>query len=139
MAGSRKDQYDITVSVDGRPLGTWDKLTGGDIDSDEMTYKPGGMGNRISLGGSTNVANVIVSVLYDLQRIHGIVHWLIPQVGKANVVIKKQPLDVNGNVSGMRPITYTGKLKRITPPEVDSEAVDAALLELEMTPVGTVA
>src|SRR5215831_15972904 len=138
MAGSRKDQYDITVTVAGRNLGTWDKLTGGDIDSDEMTYKPGGMGNRISLGGSTNVANVIVSVLYDLQKIHAVVHWLIPRVGMANVVVKKQPLDVTGNAWG-RAIVYTGKLKRITPPEVDSEAVDAALLELEMTPVGTVA
>jgi hypothetical protein len=139
MAGSRKDQYDITVTVDGRNLGTWDKMTGGDIDSDEMTYKPGGMGSRISLGGSVNVANVIVSVIYDLKKIHPLIHWLIARVGKANVTIKKQPLDVDGNASGMRSITYTGKLKRVTPPEVDSEASDAALLELEMTPVGTVA
>jgi len=138
MAGSRKDQYDITVTCAGRNLGTWDKLTGGEIDSDETTYKPGGMGNRISLGGSVNVGNVTVEKLYDLQNVHAIVHWLLPLVGKATLVVKKQPLDVDGNAWG-RALVYTGKLKMVTPPEVDSEASDAALLALEMTPVGTVA
>src|SRR5215831_13401885 len=136
MAGSRVDQYDITVTCDGRNLGTWDKLTGGEIDSEETTFKPGGMGNRISLGGSVNVGNVVVSRLYDLQKVHAVVHWLLPRVGKGSVTVKKQPLDVDGNPWG-RALVYTGKLKQVTPPEVDSEASDAALLALEMTPVGT--
>jgi len=36
-------------------------------------------------------------------------------------------------------LVYTCKLKTVTVPEVDSESADAALLELECTPAGTVA
>lgn len=134
---SRQDQYDVRVVVDDRDLGTWDKFTGGEVDSEELTFKPGAMGSRVSLGGSVNLGNVTVSRLYDLSHVHAIVHWLISRVGKATVVITKQPLDVDANAWG-KPLTYRGKLKQINPPEHDSESNDAALLELEMTPAGTV-
>lgn len=134
---SRLDQYDVGVIVDGENLGTFDKFAGGEIDSEETTYKLGGMGARVSLGGSVNVGNVTVSTLYDLTRIHSIVHKLIAKVGKADVVINKQPLDVDGNAFG-RPLTYRGKLKQVHPPEPDSESSDAALLELEVTATGSV-
>jgi hypothetical protein len=134
----RQDQYDVKVSVDGQDLGTWDKFTGGEVDSDETTYKPGGMAPRISLGGSVNVGAVTVSRLFDLTRDEPIVHWLISRAGKGQAVVSKQPLDVDGNVNG-RPLVYSGKLKQVNPPEVDSESSDAALIELEVTPAGTVA
>ena len=134
---SRLDQYDVKVTVDDVDLGTFDKLSGGEIDSEETTYKPGGMGARVSLGGSVNVGNVTVSRLYQLNRDHLLVHWLITRAGKGEIVVAKQPLDVDGNVFG-RPIVYSGRLKQVNPPEVDSESSDAALIELEMTPVGTV-
>lgn len=134
----RQDQYDIKVSIDGVDLGTFDKLSGGEVDSEETTYKPGAMGARVSLGGSVNVGAVTVSRLYDLTRDHGIVHWLIARAGRASAVVSKQPLDVDGNVFG-RPIVYSGKLKQVNPPEVDSESSDSALIELEITPAGTVA
>lgn len=135
---SRKDQYDVKLSVDGTDLGTWDTLTGAEIDSDETTYKPGAMGARVSLGGSTNIGTVVVGRLFDLTRDLSVVHWLISRVGKGSAVISKQSLDVDGNVFG-RPLVYTGKLKKVTPPEVDSASSDAALIELEITPTGTVA
>jgi hypothetical protein len=133
----RKDQYDVRVVVDGVDLGTFDKMTGGDVDSNETTYLLGGMGPRVALGGSVTPQNVVVSVLYDLQKIHSVVHWLIARVGKAIGTVSKQPLDVDGNAYGT-PITYPVRLKHVTPPEVDSEASDAALLELEFTVNGTV-
>jgi hypothetical protein len=135
---SRVDQYDVRVSVDGVNLGTFDKFAGGEVDSEETTYKPGAMAPRIALGGSTNVGNVTVSVLYDLTRIHQIVHWLMSRVGKGTVVVNKQPLDVDGLAYG-RPLVYSGRLKQVHPPEPDSEGSDAALLEMEITPYGTVA
>jgi hypothetical protein len=135
---SRLDQADVKVTVDGVNLGTFDKLTGGEVDSEETTYKPGAMGARISLGGSVNVGAVTVSRLYDLDRDHSIIHWLISRAGKGEMVIVKPALDVDGNAYG-KPLTYRGKLKQVNPPDVDSESSDAALLELEMTPSGTVA
>ncbi len=134
----RQDQYDVTVAVDGVDLGTWDTLSGGEVDSEETTYKPGAMAPRISLGGSVNVGNVTVGRLFDVIRDGQIIHWLISRAGKGSIVIKKTPLDVDGNVAG-RPLTYSGKLKQVNPPEHDSNSADAAVLELEMTPAGTVA
>jgi len=134
---ARQDQNDVKVSVDGVDLGTWDKKTGGEIDSEETTYKPGAMGARISLGGSVNVGAVTVSRLFDLDRDGTTMHWLIGRVGKGEMVVAIQPLDVDGNAYG-RSLTYSGKLKQYNPYEVDSESSDAALIELECTPAGTV-
>ena len=129
------------MTIDGVDTGVWDKWTGGEVDSEEAKYKPGNMGAHVSLGGSVEVGNVTVSRLYMLPRDHegpAGIHWLIARVGKGDVVASRQPLDADGNAFG-RPLVYTGKLKTVTPPEVDSESSDAALLECEITPAGTVA
>lgn len=135
---SRLDQYSVGVSVDGVDLGIFDKMTGGEVDSDEVTYKPGAMGARVSLGGSQNVGVITVSRLYELDRDHSQVHWLMTRAGKGNAVVKKVSLDVDGNAYGI-PLTYTGKLKMVKPPDPDSTAATEALLELDITPTGTVA
>lgn len=133
---SREDQYNVTVSASysgtTKDLGTFDKLTGGEIDSEESKFRPGGLKEQISLGGSRSVSNVNVSRLYDLARDHGNAGWLIGGVGKADVVVTKQPLDVDGNAYG-RPIIYKGKLKKFTPPDHDSESSNAAMFELEVS------
>jgi hypothetical protein len=141
---SRKDQYNVTVSVtrDGttRNLGTFDKLTGGDVDSDDVKYRPGNMADQISLGSYRTVNNITASRLLDLKRdlagSPGNLAWLMNGVGSADVVVTKQSLDVNKNPFGS-PIVYRGKLKAVTPPEVDSESTDAALFEIEITTDGT--
>jgi hypothetical protein len=134
---ARKDQYDVRVSVDGKNLGTFDVLTGGETDTTELVYKPGGMAPQVSLGGIVTVGQTIVNRIYQLDRDHAQVHWLLSRVGKGQVVINKQPLDIDGNAYG-KPLVYKGTLKRVTPPEVDSNSTDAALIEIEMTPSGTV-
>jgi hypothetical protein len=134
----RKDQHRVTVIVDGKNLGVFDVLTGGETDSDELKYKPGGMAPLISLGGVVTVGQLIVSRLYRLQRDHLQVHWLLGRVGKGNVVVNKAVLDPDGNAFG-KPLVTKGVLKRVTPPEVDSNATgDAAVIELEITPEGVV-
>jgi len=134
---SRQDQYAVSMTVDGTKFGVFDKLSGGEIDSEETKYKPGGMAPPVSLGGSVEVGNLTISRLYVLNRDHDTIHWLISRVGKGQVVVSRQPLDVDGNAYG-RPLVYTGTLKTVTPPEVDSESSDAALVECEITPAGTV-
>jgi hypothetical protein len=129
---TRQDTYNVHVSVDGTNLGTWDKLTGGEVDSDEYKYKPGGMAPPVSLGGTRNVGNLTVSRLYRLARDHDRAQWMINRAGSARVVVSKQPLDIDGNVYG-RPIVYRGTLKRVTFPEHDSESNNPGLLEIEVT------
>jgi hypothetical protein len=146
MAGgpTRQDTWAVTVFVEnllvpGRPmqnLGIWDKKSGGEVDSEEYKYSPGAMAGTISLGGRKNVGNVTVSRLYRLMRDHTSEHqMLITGVGKARATVSQQPLDVDGNVFGP-PLVLRGTLKRVTPPEVDSESSDAAMVELEITPEG---
>lgn len=132
----REDTYRVTVKVDGIDLGVWDGMSGGEGDSEETTFRPGGMAAQKSLGGSQSTGNVTVSKLYD-DTIHGRVHYLLGRRGRAPMVVQKQPLDANGADWG-RPIVYDGILKRVSPPDHDSESNSAAKIELEMTPNGSV-
>jgi hypothetical protein len=134
---SRADQYAVTVTADGTDLGVWDKLEGGEIDSEETKYKPGGMLPQVSLGGTVEVGNVTVSRLLTLDDLLPKIRTLRGRVGKANMVVNRQTLDVDGNAYGDAWV-YRGKLKTLTLPEVDSESSDAAVIALEITPAGTV-
>lgn len=134
---SRQDQYAVSVAIDGQDTGVWDKMSGGEVDSEELKYRPGGMASQVSLGGSVTVGNVTLSRLYVLDRDHVSVKGWISRVGKAAVTVTKQPLDVDGNAFG-QPIVYTGKLKRVTPPEHDSESNDAGMVEIEVSTSGSV-
>jgi|SRR5215467_8229517 len=133
----RKDQHRVTVKVGARNLGVFDVLTGGETDSDILQYKPGGMAAPVSLGGIPIIGQLIVSRLYTLERDHATVHWLLGQVGSAQVVVTKTVLDPNRNAFGS-PLVTRGVLKRVTPPEVDSTVTDPAIIELEITPQGSV-
>lgn len=135
---SRQDQHLTTVTVNGQKLGTFDKVTGPEVDSSETKYKPGGMGDEIVLGGSKTVGNVVVSRLYVLDRDHELARSLVKLCGRASMSVSRQPLDPDGNPFG-KPIVTTGKLKRLKFPDLDSEADGASLLELEMSTSGTVA
>lgn len=135
---SRLDQYDVSMSINGTNYGTFDKMTGGDIDSEELKYKPGAMATEISLGGPVTVANVTISRLYDLARDHPQVPSWKAAVGKGTVVVRKQPLDVNRTPFG-NPIVYTGTLKMLKLPEPDSEGSSTpAMVEMEITTTGLV-
>lgn len=136
---SRLDQYSVTVKLDNTSLGVWDKMTGGDIDSEELKYKPGAMADELSLGGPVSVDNVIVSRLFVLGRDTSLVGTIKAGVGKAVITITKQSLDINKAGYG-NPIVYTGKLKKMKLPEPDSEgANNAAMIELEISTTGVVA
>jgi hypothetical protein len=52
------------------------------------------------------------------------------------VTVADQPLDFNGNASGIDSLVYSGTLKRVTPPDADSESSTAAIIELEITVEG---
>jgi hypothetical protein len=132
----REDTYRVTVSVDGRDLGVWDTMSGGAIDSEETTYRPGGLQDQITLGGQRTVSNVTVAKLYR-DDVHNLYHWLAQRAGRGAMIVTRQPLDPEGAVFG-RPVVYDGKLKSVSLPDVDSTGSGAARLSLEMTCNGSV-
>lgn len=131
----RQDTYSVSVQVDNRPLGVFDKKSGGEVDSTETVFRPGGLGEQIALGGPVSTTNLVVQRHYD-QDVHELYKWLVQRVGRGVGRITQQPLDEDGNVSGTAPINYLGKLKRVAAPQVDSEISGAAMLVLEFTILG---
>lgn len=140
---TREDTWQINVQIedvaagDGSmiDLGIWDKKSGGDLDSTDTVYRPGAMGPQVSLGGPKTTSAITVSRLYRLERDHQHMARLWRAVGRGQMIVSQQPLDIEGNVFG-KPIVYSGKLKTVKAPPVDSEASGAAMLELEMTVEG---
>lgn len=135
---SRADQWLYTLTVNDRPLGVWDKKEGGDADSEEVKYRPGGMVPQRSLGGAQTLENVTLTRLYEFARDHDLAKWMRTVRGKARCVIAMQPLDEDGNPFGA-PDVARGTLKRVTSPEGDSEADDPGTYEVEITLEGDIA
>jgi hypothetical protein len=131
-APTREDTWLISLSIDGRDLEVWDRWSGGEIDSDDSKYRPGGLAAEISLGGTRTVGNITLGRDYDYLRDHPLLPWLISKVGTGRASIGRQPLDLTGSPQGV-PLTYTGTLKAVTPPDIDSMSNDAAILELEFS------
>lgn len=132
IKGTRADTYSVSVSVEGINFGIWDQMEGGDVDSEEFTYPPGAMQDPISLGGRRTVENVTLRRNYRLVRDHANSQRWIGWVGRADVVVTKQPMDVDRNVFG-KPLVYRGTLKRVSFPDHNSSSNDAGLIEIEVT------
>jgi hypothetical protein len=135
----RRDQYLINVYVDYPQLGdlgTFDTLTGGEVDSEELKYRPGGMAAAVSLGGTKTINNVVVGKMFEYDTDLPKVHQLAKAVGRATVTVTKVHLDVDKNPYGTR-VVYTGKLKTVSLPEVDSESSEAGIMTLEVSCNGT--
>lgn len=134
----RQDQFQVTLSIDDVPFGVWDALSGGEIDSEETKYKPGGMAAQVSLGGSVNVGNITLKRLEDLGVMEPLVKTLAAKVGKGRCKVTRTPLDTDGNALPLLSLVYTGTLKTVTPAEHDSTGSDAAQIELEISTGGTI-
>lgn len=140
MAGgpTRSDTARVTVSIEhpvsGNMInyGVFDKFDGGGWDSEELTYRAGGMAPTESLGGAETFENVTVQRLYRLERDHSVIGQMRASRGRCAMIVSRQPLDIKGSPYG-DPTVYRGTLKRVTPPPHDSMTNEGAMLELEMT------
>jgi hypothetical protein len=135
-APTRQDTFTVIVHLNGVSLGVWDKKSGGRLDSDEVKYYPGGMASPISLGGRVNPDDVTLQRNYDRKDDHDKIDTLYNAVGKGQVTVSQRPMDKDGNLYG-RPIIWTGILKSIMVPDVDSEATGPALIEMVVAVQGT--
>lgn len=134
-AATRKNTWAVRLFVNGESFGIWDVKTGGEVDSEESKYSPGGMLPTIVLGGKKITGNVTLNRFYDLIDDHSRINTLIKASGSGKIIISQRPMDPDGNEFGAS-ITYIGKLKRTNPPETDGNSGDAALIEVECTIAG---
>jgi hypothetical protein len=129
---TREDTWLITCAVDGRDLGVFDTKSGGEIDSEESKYKPGGMAAEISLGGTKTYGNLTITRYCDRVRDWPLLKWLAGRVGGTRGAVGITPLSPLGERAG-EPLAYSGTFKTMTPPDIDSTGTDAAMLTLEFT------
>lgn len=131
-SGTRQDTWVVRLVVAGENFGIWDKKTGGEIDSDETKFTPGGMRPAVSLGGRVTPGNVTLQRMMDRRDDWDRLQTLINGTGKMQVTISQKPMDFDGNEYG-HPLVYVGKLKRVSPSDVDSESSTVALYEIEVS------
>lgn len=112
-------------------LGVWENRTGGDGDSDSIKHREGGMGPILALGGTQTLDNLTVARRYDLTRDHPFIKTLYRARGRAKMTVVEQPLDEFGVAFG-DPTTYAGKLKKVTPGNIDSNSNSVRMIELEL-------
>jgi hypothetical protein len=134
----RQDKWANTVTIDGARWGVWSTLAGGDVGASETKFKPGGMLPERSLGGSVTVGNLTLTRLLDAPDWEPMRQLMINRVGKAPVVVARQPLDDDGNPFG-KPLTYTGKLLNVNPGDTDSNSEGAQLWTILVSTDGSVA
>jgi hypothetical protein len=134
----RNDRFLCTLAVDDVPVSDpFDRCTGGDTDSDEVKYRPGGMGAEVSLGGSVSVANITVARNFAVGRDDTLLRDLRNKAGLSKVTVNLQPLDANKHAFGVAQ-TFTGILQRVQGPQHDSTSTDPAMIEIEINPGGLV-
>lgn len=133
----RQDQWANTVTIDGQPMGVWATFSGGDVDSEESKFKPGGMQPAVSLGGSVTVNNVTLARLLGREDWPFMRHLMANRVGKGRVDVQRQPLDEDGNPWG-QPLVYGGVLQNVTPGDTDSNSSDAQTWEITVSTEGSI-
>lgn len=119
----------ITVTVDGKPLGTFDKRSGGDVDSD-ISKRDTADGPQVYHAKKT-VNDLTVTRGYDRERDHELLRGLEQRAGRASMSVSEQPLDADGNPWG-KPKTWDGMLKSVNSGEVDVTTSDPRDLDLVM-------
>lgn len=121
-------------------LGTFDKWSGGDVDSEDTRYRAGGRATEEVLGGTRTATDIVVSRLFRLAVDFANLNTLFDHVGKLDADITvgymKAGNDVafdgvGTNIHGNT--IYKGKLKTVKQPEHDSMSSDVALIELTFT------
>lgn len=132
----REDTYEVSVWVEGKFYGIWDKWAGGGTTSAELKYKPGGMRPTRSLGGQKSVENVTLSRLYD-EEVIAFEAEMTELVGAGRARASKQALTPRGAPLGS-PRVINGTLQAVTPPDHDSESEDAGLIEIVISTDGQV-
>ena len=131
MAGSRTDQWLVTVVQDGRDLGTFDGSTGGKLTGTSAKWRDGGMGPSVSHGGPPEREDMTCTRRYDYDRDHPQMGFLDSQVGRPGKgSIRRQPLDTDGNPHGKVRV-FTGTLIGVDSPEIDSNGNEIGVLTLE--------
>lgn len=129
MAEQTSSQRMFLVSVSGIP-GYFDTKSGGETSADTNKHYNGGSNKPEILSGPAEVDNLTVSRAWKYTRDFASHKAARARVGTWDTVIAVTPTDGDLVAIG-EPVTYTGRLVRVSEPEYDSGSSDPATFELE--------
>lgn len=125
------DKNGNPVNVNLPPVLSWATLEGGDLESEDVKTRPGGMVGQVNLGGPTTRTDATVSRPYTAD-LHPYLWQLEAAAGSGTMHITWTILNSGGFAVGNGTVTLTGILKNVTRPQWDSNANGAAMLSLVM-------
>lgn len=132
--GSREDQRELTLTVEGFNTGIWDRKSGGAKKAQSVKHRRGGMGESFSLGGPSEYDDITLMRDYDLTRDLPIDAFLDKWTGSGDILLTEQYLDKTKATKG-KAITWIGTLKEYTGPDANSDTNAVAMMTvvLEIT------
>ena len=127
-----QDQYQVVVTYDGSPAGTWDRHSGGEKTHENSTYRRGGMGEQVAQPSQATYGDLTIARLAgddpDLER-----RMHTDRFSKA-MTVTVYPLTTEGVIDRRRkPTLYRGRFAGCTPPESDANGTDTSVFEATMT------
>lgn len=125
----QKDHH-TTLTIDGVDYGAWDHKSGGELDRDEQKYTPADTVQRTYVGDPTT-GNITLERLYN-PAVDGPLVAKKASLSGAPAQVVTLDRDKDGNFQG-NDTPYVGFVKTITPPEVDSNSSDVAMISIEIS------
>jgi len=145
-----EQQFLVSLTILAKPLGvtlasilagntpvTFDKFSGGDVQSTINKHRPGGMGPEISFLALPTYSDVTITKAWNTSIDNLIWSDLTQLIGNSIVAVTVQPLDDGGNAWGSGTV-YTGRLNKAMPGGTDSNSNSVRMLEVGLS-VETVA
>lgn len=129
----REDTAIIHCSVSGVNFPStysWTSVQGGDISSESVYTRPGGMNPGVQLGGPKTRSDLTVKRQYT-TALDPYLEQLEAAAGGARMSVTWKTLDADGNPNG-NAHTLTGVLKEVQWPQFDANANAASFLTLVM-------
>jgi hypothetical protein len=145
-----EQQFLVTLSIVASPAGlafsstlknkgkvTFDKFSGGDVQSTINKHRPGGMGPEISFLALPTYSDVTISKAWNTGTDNALWDDLTTIIGNTIAQVTVQPLDDGGNAWGSATV-YTGRINKAMPGGTDSNSNSVRMLEVGLS-VETVA
>ena len=128
---STQMQWQVTGTVDGISIGTFDSYSGGGAEASVPKHRAGGMGEQKSYAALPEYSDATIGRVLERERDVDLFRRLQPRVGRALASLSIQPLDDNGSPWG-EPFTRAGRLSSMTDPEADSNASEPTMFQLSI-------
>ena len=128
---STAQQFLVTVNVDGKDLGVFDTMKGGDTTVKATMHRPGGMGPEKSYLSLPTYSAVTVSRVGERARDWELIRSMQNKAGRVRAQVVRQPLDEAGTAWGT-PMTWSGRLSTVKAGDVDSNSSNAIMWEIDI-------